>query len=94
MKSKFIASAIIVVFLFTGVSVASFAQDKTIKQQVKPKTETIKQEVKTKTEEGIKNQTQLDNKKIEQTKEKIKHHKTKKHSDLKETKEPKSETKK
>ena len=76
MKAKFIAMFVLIAFLFAGVGATSFAQDKNVKQQVKTKTENMKQEVKTKTDEGMKNQPPVDTKKIEQTKEKVKHLKT------------------
>jgi hypothetical protein len=76
MKAKFIAIAFVVALLFGGANSTAFAQDKNVKQQVKSKTETTKHEVKAKTEEGMKNQPPVDTKKIEQTKEKIKIHKT------------------
>jgi len=101
MKARFIATAIVFVFLFTVVNTASFAQDKNVKQQVKGKTEKVKKEVKSKTEtmktevktkadENMKTQTELATKKGEQTKEKVKHLKTHKSmthkSKMKETK--------
>lgn len=75
MKSKIIAATIALAFLFAGINV-SFAQDKTIKKDIKQKTETVKQDVKRKTEEGMKEQTKMEKKNVEQTKEKVKHLKT------------------
>lgn len=94
MKAKFIATAVMAAFLFTGINAASFAQDKNVKQQVKTKTETTKPEVKTKTEEGMKTQTPVETKKVEQSKDKVKHLKSHKPKSLKSKEtETKSETK-
>ena len=75
MKTKIVAFAVALVFLFSGFGALNFAQEKNVKKEIKQKTETMKQDVKKKTEEGMKNQTQTGVKKVEKSKENMMVHK-------------------